>query len=111
MDSSGSKKGGLFDTLFLKKQFEEWKSFVLSRNFIFCLLPLFLSLILVSIVFPLTHTNGVLHDDLSLAATEGVITVYDLIMKSNHEVLAIILMSLTSICFLRVVISLNSESK
>lgn len=60
------------------------------------LAPSIISLIIVSIVYPLTHDNGVLLKELQGADGVRVYSVYDIILKSNHEILAIVIMSLTS---------------
>lgn len=78
-------------------------NFFNAKNIFLCLLPSLISLIIVSIVYTLTHENGKLLDKYICLPEDRVCGIYDIILKSNHEILAIILMGVTSVLFFYVV--------
>lgn len=79
---------------------EDSKSFLRSLfNFkFFCLVsvPSILSFVIVAVVYSMTHENGKLLKEFAAAENNNVFNIYDIILKSNNEILAIVIMGATS---------------
>lgn len=87
----------VFDKGFLKAQLREWKEFFFSINAIICLIPGIVSISFLVAICSFILKDGIFGNIRLFSIGTIVVHASDLIMKSHLEVLAIVLMSLTSL--------------